>query len=610
MEDSLIVDLYLQRSEDAIARTAESYGAKLKSISLNIVKDIQTAEECENDTYLQAWKSIPPNEPRSYLFAFLSRIIRHFREHSKIHTFPLPQCLAETSQKGGFHPMTSDELLNAMEHIDPELIEEADRSIKKQNTLPYLAAALAAMLAILIGISNMLNMDPQGLPQLETRPSFFPPTSGGNSHSHVSGTCSCRPLPSTRPTQPLTQPTTNPARPPNTVPLVNALYQPQIITGLQQIGSRPDYPNLAPTSPAYQFDIHMVVEARVKEVLPGEYQDPLTKRRYHILKLETLDVVSAENMPQEFYLRLSTQLSTELHIFTSFVLSIQQVGIENYLLLNLDQAQMEAFSLLFELYTDSHPFYFSYGELIAFSDGVWDKRLYELEGWAGIDAATSDYPVGKVSTIEECKTRILDKISKQNLTAKKVYTVADLAAGTAQEEFLAWVTPFTNGVYAQKFNQLGKVHYTRLINNFPTSETIYISQDGAYWLSEHFTQEDLSSLPDLGTFLMELQPRLETMASPHADFYKDTAAYLKGTWAEGKYYKVNGQVYGLVKVCWAYWTDRTANSRLPGSYIDAIYYLIRTDGSYVIAERDEIAQLLGEDFLEPEYDVLEPFAPI
>ena len=77
MEDSQIVDLYLQRSEDAITHTAERYGAKLKSISMNIVADSQTAEECENDTYLQAWDSIPPNEPRDYLFAFLARIIRH-----------------------------------------------------------------------------------------------------------------------------------------------------------------------------------------------------------------------------------------------------------------------------------------------------------------------------------------------------------------------------------------------------------------------------------------------------------------------------------------------------------------------------------------------------
>jgi RNA polymerase sigma-70 factor (ECF subfamily) len=44
---------------------------------MNIVGDSQTAEECENDTYLQAWNTIPPKEPRSYLFAFLARIIRH-----------------------------------------------------------------------------------------------------------------------------------------------------------------------------------------------------------------------------------------------------------------------------------------------------------------------------------------------------------------------------------------------------------------------------------------------------------------------------------------------------------------------------------------------------
>jgi hypothetical protein len=41
-----------------------------------------------------------------------------------------------------------------------------------------------------------------------------------------------------------------------------------------------------------------------------------------------------------------------------------------------------------------------------------------------------------------------------------------------------------------------------------------------------------------------------------------------------------------------------------------MYYLISADGSYVVAQRDEIAKLLGEDFLEPEYDVLEPFPPV
>lgn len=77
MDDDQIVKLYLLRDENAISHTAEAYGTRLRQISMNIVSDSQTAEECENDTYLQAWNTIPPNEPRSYLFAFLARIIRH-----------------------------------------------------------------------------------------------------------------------------------------------------------------------------------------------------------------------------------------------------------------------------------------------------------------------------------------------------------------------------------------------------------------------------------------------------------------------------------------------------------------------------------------------------
>ena len=77
LEDNMIVELYLQRDESALKHTAEKYGARLRSLSYGITSDIQTAEECENDTYLEAWNSIPPHEPRNYLYAFLARITRH-----------------------------------------------------------------------------------------------------------------------------------------------------------------------------------------------------------------------------------------------------------------------------------------------------------------------------------------------------------------------------------------------------------------------------------------------------------------------------------------------------------------------------------------------------
>ena len=77
MEDGRIVELYLARNETAIRETADTYGGRLRALAKGIVCDAQTAEECENDTYLEAWNSIPPHEPRGYLYAFLARITRH-----------------------------------------------------------------------------------------------------------------------------------------------------------------------------------------------------------------------------------------------------------------------------------------------------------------------------------------------------------------------------------------------------------------------------------------------------------------------------------------------------------------------------------------------------
>ncbi len=77
MEDEAIVELYLVRDESAISHTAQKYGRKLKALAKRITEDDFAADECENDTYMKAWNSIPPHEPRTYLFAFLAHITRH-----------------------------------------------------------------------------------------------------------------------------------------------------------------------------------------------------------------------------------------------------------------------------------------------------------------------------------------------------------------------------------------------------------------------------------------------------------------------------------------------------------------------------------------------------
>ena len=77
MDDNKIVELYLLRDETAIKLTSEKYGNRLRSLAYGIINDREIAEECENDTYMEAWNTIPPHEPRGYLYAFLARITRH-----------------------------------------------------------------------------------------------------------------------------------------------------------------------------------------------------------------------------------------------------------------------------------------------------------------------------------------------------------------------------------------------------------------------------------------------------------------------------------------------------------------------------------------------------
>lgn len=72
----MIIDLFIDRDEKAILYTSQQYGSKLRQVANRIVNDETIAEECENDTYLRAWNSIPPHEPRDYFFPFLAKITR------------------------------------------------------------------------------------------------------------------------------------------------------------------------------------------------------------------------------------------------------------------------------------------------------------------------------------------------------------------------------------------------------------------------------------------------------------------------------------------------------------------------------------------------------
>ena len=75
LEDSQIIDLFLERSEQAITELDRKYGAAVKKTAANILRDPQDAEECVNDAYLGVWNSIPPHRPNP-LGSYVCRIAR------------------------------------------------------------------------------------------------------------------------------------------------------------------------------------------------------------------------------------------------------------------------------------------------------------------------------------------------------------------------------------------------------------------------------------------------------------------------------------------------------------------------------------------------------
>lgn len=76
MKDREIIDLYWERDENAIRETARAYGGYCYAIAFNILSDREDAEECLNDTWMNAWGSIPPQAPQD-LCTYLGKITRN-----------------------------------------------------------------------------------------------------------------------------------------------------------------------------------------------------------------------------------------------------------------------------------------------------------------------------------------------------------------------------------------------------------------------------------------------------------------------------------------------------------------------------------------------------
>ena len=76
MEDEMIINLFCERSEQAIRELSNKYGSLAQGVCENILRNSFDAEECVNDSLFTTWLAIPPRRPTS-LKAYFVGIARN-----------------------------------------------------------------------------------------------------------------------------------------------------------------------------------------------------------------------------------------------------------------------------------------------------------------------------------------------------------------------------------------------------------------------------------------------------------------------------------------------------------------------------------------------------
>lgn len=134
MDDKKIIELYFDRSEQAISETAKKYGRYCHYIAFQILHNAEDSEECVNDTYFRAWNAIPPKRPER-LRTFLGKITRNLS---------LNKCEKQTAQKRG-SGQTEQVLEELMECIPSE--NNVEKVIEDKFILEILNDFLAKLSA-------------------------------------------------------------------------------------------------------------------------------------------------------------------------------------------------------------------------------------------------------------------------------------------------------------------------------------------------------------------------------------------------------------------------------------------------------------------------------
>ena len=243
------------------------------------------------------------------------------------------------------------------------------------------------------------------------------------------------------------------------------------------------------TPPRFEFSSGIAVKAKVVKNHPDKYYklDVSSEYRptaYRLIQMETIEVISGENVPQYFLYLIPEYVYVDMSVYDSLLISMSQIGVENYVLKNATQNRMESFELLvFADYQDNPEL----GNIIAFTDGIFDESLWQNHSWLyGYQFAKLDLDNPEHSNLVvargDSEGVVISAIKKQfdewHPTGYQEPSVSTIDFTTqAAKDALEYVKPFANGVFSQTYlpyNGNGELIFRRYINGCQTEETIKI----------------------------------------------------------------------------------------------------------------------------------------
>lgn len=361
--------------------------------------------------------------------------------------------------------------------------------------------------------------------------------------------------------------------------------------------------------PKFEFKTNgFVVKAKVVENYPDLYykldvNSEYKPRAYRLIKMEAVEVINGENVPQYFLYLIPDLQFVDMSVYDSLLISMSQIGAENYVLKNDTKKQMEAFEL--PVFSDDQGLP-ELGNIIAFSDGVFDESLWQNSSWIyGYQFAryyldepqNSDLVVQRGDSVNDVIAEINDRIAADKQwwgDNYRVPTLLTLSFSTkAAKDAVEYVKPFENGVFSQQchngYNNL--FIFTRFINGCQTEETIIIDPltEEVTYSEVRYTNEDMSKMENISAHLSEkAKEYAEQMPTPpHTDPEgKNLLCLNLYAW----YAKVDGKLYGVVKTVWRHMEEDNWYLQ----YHDEDYILYDMSASTAInISREDLVSILG-----------------